>query len=143
MAAPNQVIGPGEDQVRAISDLLRKVTQEGGDGNALSLSTAQHYVQFAAERGVRRIRCEAVSNNFLTPPRKLTNDQIGRLRSLGWNEPSSNRSANYWLDYDIATDAARLALTRLVIQTLEVYGWSTHQEISTDLILEDRYRGDR
>ena len=143
MAAPNAVIGPDEDKVGAISDLLRQVTREGGDSNALSLSTAQHYVQFAAERGVSWVRCEAVGNRFLAPPHMLSNDQIESLRSLGWNEPNPTRSPNYWLDYDIATDSARLALTRLVIQTLEVYRWSTRQELFSELILEDRYRGDR
>jgi hypothetical protein len=39
----------------------------------------------------------------------------------------------------MATDEAQFALVQLLVRTLEVYGWSTSQDLSVDLILEDLY----
>ncbi len=60
------------------------------------------YVQFVYDDDTEEIYCEAVSNDFLPPERQVSEDRIGLLIALGFNEPGGNPdgSPNYWRTWD-------------------------------------------
>jgi hypothetical protein len=68
------------------------------------------------------IFAEAVSNNFLEGPDRLSAEEETELSAIGWNEPHLPSKPNWWsVQATIYPDTSRLA--RLVLGTLEsVYG---------------------
>lgn len=75
---------------------------------ALSNSNADRFVQFAHDDNAESVRCEAVSNNFLTGSSRLTDSSVSALLALGWNMPTT-KLPNFWRTYKRGTSEKTLA----------------------------------
>lgn len=124
-----------EDVLAKITESLRCIQEEGGEGNYVHFvvgAEMNYYIQFAAECGRTSLYAEAVSNEYLKPEFALTTEQIAHLRSMGWNAPGPN----FYQDREAITDEDRLQIAQEVIQALvEVYGWVPGQPIGIELWL--------
>jgi hypothetical protein len=87
------------------------------------------------------IFAEAVSNNFLEGPDRLSIEEEAALSILGWSEPHLSSRPNWWsVQATIYPDTSRLA--RLVLGTLEsVYGLCGTDMVTCKLFDSSR-RGD-
>ena len=98
-----------------------------------------YYVQCAGSKSSTTVVCEAVSNEYLEPTWRLSETQIGRLLSLGWKSPNSKEPQghpNFHREWEAMSDADRLRVANVLMDTLEVYGFSRSQKLDIDLGLE-------
>jgi serine/threonine-protein kinase len=76
------------------------------------------------------VRCEAISNNFLTGPDRLTRSTVAALTDLGWNAPTKE-VPNFWKTYRAGT--AQTTLARLARRTMnDVFGISDTASLYID-----------
>ncbi len=77
-------IWPKVDNVARIVECLRRLQNEGGDGNfAIFKAQSGYYVQFAGNPNNPSLYAEAVSNKYLNQDLKLSVDQEQRLQTMG------------------------------------------------------------
>ncbi len=118
---------------------LRRLLNEGGEGNYLVVvldEEKNYYVQVAGRCGGDGVSVEAVSNDSLEPRHALGDDQVGRLTSLGWEQPDAE-VPNFHRTMDVTTDGDYTVVAQLLMQTLiEVYGMGRDDVIDFDLSLE-------
>ena len=120
-----------------IADALRRIQEEGGENNFVIFTADQernYYIQFAIGRGQTTFLAEAVSNQFLSPEHALSNEQIARLESMGWDHQEGSNYCRYW---EASSDEERSDIAQEVMRTfIEVYGISPNDPIETKLVLE-------
>lgn len=128
------------DNLERIVGALRRLTEEGGEGNFLILLADRrrnYYVQLAGARGVPTVRAEAVGNTFLDAPDALDPGQHARLLALGWQAPAPGESDNYYRDFDARDDAQRRRIAEAVLRALtDVYAVPANRELEIELTLE-------
>ena len=124
------------DAEEEISTSLLALTSEGGPGSFLVISSGEVYVQFAGNVGNQRLRCEAISNQYLSGHLKISPSGFDKLNSLGFvlgGDPIENFSRTY----DLPTDDYASGLARLTLRILtEVYGVAPTAEVEVHLSLE-------
>jgi hypothetical protein len=124
------------DAEEEISSSLLSLTSEGGPGSFLVVSSGEIYVQFAGNVGNQRLRCEAISNQYLSDDLKLTSAGLDKLKDLGFilgGDPIENFSRTY----DLPIDDYANGLAHLVLRILiEVYGVAPTAEVDVHLSLE-------
>src|SRR5688572_1993871 len=64
----------------------------------VSDSESGRFVQFASDGASGGIRCEAISNYFLTNADRLNDDVVRALIELGWKQPTTD-IPNFWRGY--------------------------------------------
>lgn len=124
------------DAEQEICSGLLALTSEGGPGSFLVVSAGEVYVQFAGNVGNQRLRCEAISNQYLPEKQKMPPEAEDRLRHLGFSlggEPIEVFSRTY----DLPTDDYAAGIAQLTLRILtEVYGVQPASEIEVHLSLE-------
>ena len=124
------------DAEEEISTSLLALTSEGGPGSFLVISSGEVYVQFAGNVGNQRLRCEAISNQYLSDNLKIPPAALDRLKSLGFvlgGDPIESFSRTY----DLPTDDYARGLAQLTLRILaEVYGVAPTAEVEMHLSLE-------
>lgn len=127
------------DEIAEIARALRQQTVECRDFLILEAAGSNNYfVQFPSPSEKRlppgelplELFSEAVSNEFLEPPNRLSVNQEGRLRTLGWSDPGPVRfsagwtiSPNWWRIFPLGSDDRFQEIAATVHATLvEVYG---------------------
>ena len=119
-----------------ISSSLLALTSEGGPGSFLVVSSGEIYIQFAGNIGNQRLRCEAISNQYLSDGLKIPSAGVDKLKALGFvlgGEPFENFSRTY----DLPTDDYASGLAQLTLRILtEVYGVAPTREVEVNLSLE-------
>jgi hypothetical protein len=127
-----------DEILSAIVSALRRIQTEGGDGNFVIFSDEKtgYYIQFAGEKGGRRLYEEAVSNNALMSPLILNQTQIEKLLAMGWTA-ASPIDINFFREWYAESDFERTQIANEVQRTFsEVYLVNFDQEIDIDLVLE-------
>ena len=124
------------DAEEEISSSLLALTSEGGAGSFLVVSSGEIYIQFAGNVGNQRLRCEAISNQYLSDGQQILSAGLDRLKSLGFvlgGEPIESFSRTY----DLPTDDYASGLAQLTVRILaEVYGVAPTAEVEVHLSLE-------
>jgi hypothetical protein len=124
------------DAEEEISSSLLALTSEGGAGSFLVVSSGEIYIQFAGNVGNQRLRCEAISNQYLSDGQQILPAGLDRLKSLGFvlgGEPIESFSRTY----DLPTDDYASGLAQLTVRILaEVYGVAPTAEVEVHLSLE-------
>lgn len=124
------------DAEEEISSSLLALTSEGGPGSFLVISSGEIYVQFAGNVGNQRLRCEAISNQYLSDRLKIAPAAMDRLKDLGFvlgGDPIENFSRTY----DLPTDDYASGLAQLTMRILmEIYGVAPTAEVEVHLSLE-------
>jgi hypothetical protein len=125
-----------EENLANIVAALRQIQDDGGDGNFV-LFTADplknYYIQFVGELGHDSLFGEAVSNEFLERPYRLTAAQENRLRALGWQDSEGN----FYQEWFASDDEDRQEIAQLIMQTFaEVYNISPAQPVEIIVNLE-------
>ncbi len=124
------------DAEEQISSSLLALTSEGGRGSFLVVSSGEIYVQFAGSVGNQRLRCEAISNQYLSDHLKISPEAENKLKTLGFvlgGDPIENFSRTY----DLPTDDYASGLAQLTLRILtEVYGVAPTAEIEVHLSIE-------
>jgi hypothetical protein len=122
----------------ALIDLL--VSSPGRWIFFLEPSGSDRYLQMVVyEDG--SIFAEAVANDFLEGPDRLSAEQETELSAIGWSEPCLRGNSNWWaVEATIYPDTSKLA--RLVLGTLEsVYGLCG-TDLVTGKLFDSPQRGD-
>jgi len=124
------------DAEEEISSSILALTSEGGPGSFLVISSGEVYIQFAGNVGNQRLRCEAISNQYLSDKLKMSSAAMDRLKSLGFvldGDPIEVFSRTY----DLPTDDYATGLAQLTLRILtEVYGVAPAAEVEVHLSLE-------
>ena len=125
-----------EENLANIVAALRQIQDDGGDGNFVVFTAdpaKNYYIQFVGELGHDDLFGEAVSNEFLERPYRLTPAQEKRLRDLGWQEGEGN----FYQEWFASNDEDRQEIAQLVMQTfVEVYNISPAQPVDIVVNLE-------
>ncbi len=104
-------------------EYLSKLHEKGDKNNYLIIEEDNAdvvYVQYIGGPGYDITYVEAVSNEYLSPKRKLTNDKISILENIGFKvEPSSK---NFFLNFDVSNENKIKELASLTLRIFdEVY----------------------
>jgi hypothetical protein len=119
-----------------ISSCILALTSEGGPGSFLVVSAGEVYVQFAGNVGNQRLRCEAISNQYLPDKLKMSSAAMDRLKSLGF-VLGGDPIEVFTRTYDLPTDDYATGLAQLTLRILaEVYGVVPSAEVEVHLSLE-------
>ncbi len=125
-----------EENLANIAAALRQIQDDGGDGNFVVFTAdpaKNYYIQFVGELGHADLFGEAVSNEFLERPYRLTHAQEDRLRELGWQAGEGN----FYQEWFASNDEDRQEIAQLVMQTfVEVYNISPAQPVDIVVNLE-------
>ncbi|MCX6712817.1 MAG: hypothetical protein NTY66_01265 [Candidatus Vogelbacteria bacterium] len=109
-----------------VTRLLEKIVDPASKVNTAILSSTgpdNYYVQLSYDKKSGSGRIEAVSNTYLSAEYKLTPDQEGRLRALGFNEENGG---NFVMDTKIADRSRVSTVAEVIERTLgEVYNQKT------------------
>lgn len=128
------------DHLERIVEALRRLTEEGDEGNFLIVHAdrrGNYYVQLAGARGAPTVRAEAVSNAFLEARDALGPGQHARLLALGWQAPTPGESENYYRDFDARNDADRRRIAEALLRALtDVYAVPADRKLEIELTLE-------
>jgi hypothetical protein len=124
------------DAEEEIGSSLLALTTEGGPGSFLVVSSGEVYIQFAGNVGNQRLRCEAISNQYLSDKLQMSAAAMDRLKSLGFvlgGDPIEVFSRTY----DLPTDDYAAGIAQLTLRILtEVYGLAPTAEVEVHLSLE-------
>ena len=124
------------DAEEEISSCLLSLTSEGGPGSFLVISSGEVYIQFAGNVGNQRLRCEAISNQYLSDKVKMSSAAMDRLKSLGF-VLGGDPIEVFTRTYDLPTDDYATGLAQLTLRILkEVYGVAPVAEVEVHLSLE-------
>jgi hypothetical protein len=124
------------DAEEEISSCLLALTSEGGPGSFLVVSSGEVYIQFAGNVGNQRLRCEAISNQYLSDKLQMSSAAMDRLKSLGF-VLSGDPIEVFARTYDLPTDDYATGLAQLTLRILtEVYGVAPAAEVEVHLSLE-------
>jgi hypothetical protein len=126
-----------QDNLTRIATALRRVQEEGGEGNFVIFIADRErncYVQFATERGNPVLRAEAVSNAFLAGI-TLDAGAQAQLQALGWKAPETDThsSPNYFRQWRAVNDNDRQRIAREVMRTFSVYGVDSNQPLTVEI----------
>ncbi|HLM98756.1 MAG TPA: hypothetical protein VK335_05720 [Bryobacteraceae bacterium] len=124
------------DAEEEIGSSLLALTTEGGPGSFLVVSSGEVYIQFAGNVGNQRLRCEAISNQYLSDKLQMSSAAMDRLKSLGFalgGDPIEVFSRTY----DLPTDDYAAGIAQLTLRIFtEIYGLAPTAEVEVHLSLE-------
>lgn len=94
-------------------------------GDTVILQVGRHYAQFASLPG--RVRAEVSGNRANAAAPLLTDEQITRLRALGWRDPVPEYGRNHWCELPAPlSEADAQQLATMIVQALhDVLGYAT------------------
>ncbi|MBB6005553.1 TY-Chap domain-containing protein [Arcicella rosea] len=97
---------------------INKILKEGGDSNYFVIDiTKDYYIQAASSKGAEDVFCEAVSNQYLSKESKLSEEQLAKLKQIGWNTPTEN-NVNFFIERPANNNAAIEALANFISTTI-------------------------
>ena len=127
-----------DDPVVMISNMLRRIQDEGCQGNFvifIANANMNYYIQIIGQKCDTTLFAEAVSNEFLDSKHLLDARHMKKLEELGWNIPGL--TPNFHREWIAKDDQDRLEIAKGVMDTfLEVYGWKPSQGIELEFALE-------
>ena len=92
---------------------------EGGDDNFLTIAQDPYYIQVNAQKKGQQLYVDAVSNAHLQEDDILSEDQIEKIKTLGFEE--EEKSNNFSIEMPFG-EAKIPEIDGLIIKTLEIYG---------------------
>ena len=135
------VYAPSGGNLEPVVATLRRIMQEGGDGNFAVFqadATRNCFIQVASGAGADSLYLEAVSDKYLQAGFRLSAAGRQRLVELGWQLAAEQSGGNYTKIWEnVEDDAARrvVALEILAILT-EVYGCAAGDVLDVRVVLE-------
>lgn len=127
------------DHLTTIYQSIQGLNHKGGAGNFaifIADNDKNYYVQVVGEKGGTDLYTEAVSNNSISKDFKLSDSQIGQLKSMGWLD-SKNGKGNYYQNWSISSDSDRMKVANFLLQTLtDIYSLSANEKLETNVVLE-------
>lgn len=128
--------------LQKILDSLRTIMEDGNDENIFLVFADRrknYFIQFATSYGETSLFGEAVSNEYLEAPNKLTSQQMMKLAQLGWKPPNPPETLNFYREWEhIATDEDRLTIAKNVLQTLkEIYDFNSKSKLEIEVSLTE------
>lgn len=135
------VRAPSGGNLDPVVTTLRRIMQEGGDGNFAVFqadATRNCFIQVAAGAGADSLYLEAASDKYLQAGFRLPAAAKQRLAELGWQLAEEQFGGNYTKIWDnVGDDAARrlVAMEILAILT-EVYGCAAGDVLDVRVVLE-------
>ncbi|MET3127277.1 hypothetical protein ABID42_002383 [Arcicella rosea] len=120
-----------------IKTAINKILKEGGDSNYFVIDiTKDYYIQAASSKGAEDVFCEAVSNQYLSKESKLTDEQLAKLKQIGWNTPTES-NVNFFTERPANNNVAIEALANFIATTVSaVYSSKTLSKESFQFHLE-------
>ncbi len=120
-----------------IKTAINKILKEGGDSNYFVIDiTKDYYIQAASSKGAEDVFCEAVSNQYLSKESKLTDEQLAKLKQIGWNTPTES-NVNFFIERPANNKEAIEALANFISTTVSaVYSSKTLSKDSFQFHLE-------
>lgn len=120
-----------------IKTAINKILKEGGDSNYFVIDiTKDYYIQAASSKGAEDVFCEAVSNQYLSKESKLTDEQLTKLKQIGWNTPTES-NVNFFIERPANNKEAIEALANFISTTVSaVYSSKTLSKDSFQFHLE-------
>lgn len=126
-----------------LTEALTKLAEEPAFHVVVEAVGTDYYVQFLSSKrdrgaGVRGVLGEAVGNEFLSGPERLSPGQLSALRGLGWREADSNcpepecemDHANPYQFWQVSpSDVGQLV--GVIVQTFAVYGLGEGLQLET------------
>ena len=104
---------------------LKSIILEG-DGAFFSLFGGKYHMQITtSNRGEKKLYIDAVSNAHLPPNDKLSDDQINKIKSLGFSQTSENEDFALEID-DPLGQIDKVAKTAIQVFS-DVYGVKSNQ----------------
>jgi hypothetical protein len=124
-----------QDAETVIAQNLIMLTVEGGSGNFMIVSVGDMYVQFAGSRGLSRIQCEAVGNDYLDRQHRLSPEKIAELEKLYF--VPQDAPANFAREFQVASEVHARHLAQLALNILEkIYRCERTSPVNLELTLE-------
>jgi len=119
-----------------IIEALKRIVNEGGDGNFLIIEGGKYYLQFLGQKGSNDLYCEAVGD--IDPIKRLSDHQISMLISNGWNKPDiPSGNLNYSRELTINDDNDFREIAGMTFKVFkEVYELDANEELTFKLNLE-------
>ncbi|MEA5403400.1 hypothetical protein VB776_10765 [Arcicella sp. DC2W] len=123
--------------IALIKTAINKILKEGGDSNYFVIDiTKDYYIQAASSKGAEDVFCEAVSNQYLSKESKLTDEQLAKLKQIGWNTPTES-NVNFFVERPANNKEAIEALANFISTTVSaVYSSKTLSKDSFQFHLE-------
>jgi hypothetical protein len=118
-----------DELTRYIQDLIRDPI----DGDFLIIEADGRYIQFIYDENTEEIFCEAVSNEFLSPEQRISEERIGLLRAFGFKDPGVGAfvSPNFSRSWGRAEFLYPAHVASTVIQIFQdIYGCSLENGLS-------------
>lgn len=101
-----------------IKTAISKILKEGGDSNYFVIDiTKDYYIQAASSKGAEDVFCEAVSNQYLSKESKLSEEQLAKLKQIGWNTPTEN-NVNFFIERPANNNATIESLANFISNTI-------------------------
>jgi hypothetical protein len=132
--------------VPALAGWLRRLQEEGGNGNCLVIALEGdherphgYYIQFISEPGQPQVYAEVSSNDFLMEEDQLSPAQLARFGALGWKrgQPFGPEGKANLMQFFPAEDAAeRLKAAQAGLDAIAVLGLEPHACTIVVLALE-------
>jgi hypothetical protein len=120
-----------------IADTLKKLQTEGGMGNFAIFKADEkknYYIQFSGAKGEPSLYAEAVSNDFLQPENKISNEKSQVLLKKGWK---SEQGRNYQKIFPANTDEERKNIEEeILILFRDVYDVENTCKIEEEIIFQ-------
>ena len=104
---------------------LKNIISEG-DGAFFSLFGGKYHMQITtSNRGEKKIYIDAVSNAHLPAGDKLTDDQMNKIKAMGFSQPSEKD--DFALEIDNPMDQIEKVAQTAIQVFSDVYGVKSHQ----------------
>lgn len=104
---------------------LKHLLSEGSEGNVLTVSVGDIYLQFVFFPKDKWVHMEAVSNKFLPKDLWLSQDRVFKLKQIGFEEPEQEDPEalpNFYADATVTSDEdIRELAEKSIYALLEVY----------------------
>ncbi|MGH3097094.1 MAG: suppressor of fused domain protein [Streptosporangiales bacterium] len=122
-AAPGAAQDPWNSVLDGAQQRLARLVETDGY-LVVEEAVTGYYVQFASSRWRGTLVCEAVSNQFLPPGRRLSAEQEQRMRALGWSPPGQGEASGSWNHARTLRTPVKVAgVARVAVTTLrDIYG---------------------
>ncbi|MGD9092539.1 MAG: hypothetical protein PVF74_06805 [Anaerolineales bacterium] len=127
-----------DDILAKVSESLRLIQEEGGQGNLvifIANADKNYYIQIVGHKDDPTLFAEAVSNAFLDTKYRLDPRQMKLMEELGWKCPG--KTPNFHREWSAKDRQERIDIAQGIIETLiETYGWIPEQGLETEISLE-------
>ena len=135
------VRAPAGGNLEPVVSTLRRIMQEGGEGNFAVFQadpTRNCFIQVASGAGADSLYLEAVSDKYLQAGFRLSETGKQRLSQLGWALAEGQFGGNYTKIWNnVGDDAARRLVAMEILTILsEVYGCAADMVLDVRVVLE-------